>query len=240
MSESEQRDEQFESFLTREAAQYNAPSGGVPRDEMWVAIQAARADAPAHARRPETRSPLRRVASRWPSFRIGAALAATLVLGVAIGRFVLTDDATTQSRVGLGRRDSTAAVITAAGGADGRSGANADSLGFGLAADRHMTRAEALLVSYGSGGNDRDADQRITLWARELLGDTRLMLDSPAAQDPARKRLLEDLEVVLVQIVQRGPRDANADERAHINNSIERTHVMARLRSARLSQTRGS
>jgi hypothetical protein len=38
------------------------------------------------------------------------------------------------------------------------------------------------------------------VWARDLLTTTRLLLDSPAGADPARRELLETLELVLVQI----------------------------------------
>jgi hypothetical protein len=70
----------------------------------------------------------------------------------------------------------------------------------------------------------------MSAWARDLLSNTRLLLDSPAAVDPERRRLLEDLELVLVQIVQLAP--ANTADRAMIDRALEHDHVMTRLRTA--------
>ena len=75
-------------------------------------------------------------------------------------------------------------------------------------------------------------DKHLSVWARDILSNTRLLLDSPAADDPARRRLLQDLELVLVQMVQRSPEAGAGDERAQINRSMERTQVLTRLRSA--------
>jgi hypothetical protein len=44
--------------------------------------------------------------------------------------------------------------------------------------------------------------------------------------------LLQDLELVLVQMVQRSPAAAAGEERAHIDRSLDRTQVLTRLRSA--------
>ena len=68
-------------------------------------------------------------------------------------------------------------------------------------------------------------------WARGLLSNTRLLLDSPAGDDPRRAKLLQDLELVLAQIVQLSP-NAAAQERDLIQGSISNGHVMTRLRSA--------
>jgi hypothetical protein len=63
-----------------------------------------------------------------------------------------------------------------------------------------------------------------------MLTSTRLLLDSPAGEDPARRGLLEDLETVLVQLVQRS--GAPADERALLDRSLERTQLLTRLRTS--------
>jgi hypothetical protein len=68
-------------------------------------------------------------------------------------------------------------------------------------------------------------------WAKGLLSNTRLLLDSPAGDDPRRAKLLQDLELVLAQIVQLEP-NARAEERQLIEGSIEQGHVMTRLRTA--------
>jgi len=75
-----------------------------------------------------------------------------------------------------------------------------------LAAVRHLSEAEALLTSFRTrSATDQQMDAQLGSWARDLLSNTRLLLDSPVANDPQRRPLLEDLELVLVQIVQLSP-----------------------------------
>ena len=103
---------------------------------------------------------------------------------------------------------------------------------YARAANTELARAEALLTAYGASGKDAGVDKQLSTWARDILANTRLLLDSPAADDPSRRRLLQDLELVLVQMVQRSPAAGAADERSHIDRSMERTQVLPRLRSA--------
>ena len=74
-------------------------------------------------------------------------------------------------------------------------------------------------------------DAQFAGWAKGLLSNTRLLLDSPAGDDPRRAKLLQDLELVLAQIVQLSP-NAAATDRELIQGSIQNAHVMTRLRSA--------
>ena len=76
-------------------------------------------------------------------------------------------------------------------------------------------------------------------WARELLSNTRLLIDSPAATDATRRRLLQDLERVLVQIVQTSPAESNAEMRAHVERSMDRTHMIMRLRALQAAALNG-
>ncbi len=48
---------------------------------------------------------------------------------------------------------------------------------------------------------DGRVDPAMGEWARVLLSQTRLLLDSPNTTDPAMRDLLGDLELVLVQVV---------------------------------------
>ena len=63
-----------------------------------------------------------------------------------------------------------------------------------------------------------------------MLTRTRLLMDSPAADDPAMHDLLEDLELVLMQVVrlQHGSRT----ELELINRALEQRDVIPRLRTA--------
>ena len=64
-----------------------------------------------------------------------------------------------------------------------------------------------------------------------FLSNTRLLLDSPVANDPQRRPLLEDLELVLVQIVQLSP-GSTPQDRDLIEKTLQHDHVMTRLRTA--------
>ena len=202
-------DEKFEAFLQREAQAYNEPPSHVPRDEMFAAITAARAAGPkTEDRGPKTEN------ARFVSRIAWIGMAATLVLGVAIGKYALQKES---ARAGV---NVVAAPLDTAG------------TSYATATAAQLVRAEALLTAYSAQNTNNGVDKQISSWARDILSNTRLLLDSPAADDPARKRLLQDLELVLVQMVQRSPSAGAAEERSHIERSIERTQMLPRLRSA--------
>ena len=97
---------------------------------------------------------------------------------------------------------------------------------------RYLSDAEALLTSFRSRTTqDQQMDAQLGAWARRLLTNTRLLLDSPVANDPHRRPLLEDLELVLVQIVQLSPGTASQD-RELIEKTLQQEHVLTRLRTA--------
>lgn len=100
-----------------------------------------------------------------------------------------------------------------------------------LATVKHFTEVEALLTSFESSRHDARMDAQMAAWGRDLLGQTRLLLDSPAAADPARRKLLQDLELVLVQITQLSPSTAPV-ERDLIDGAVRTSDVMPRLRTA--------
>jgi hypothetical protein len=99
-----------------------------------------------------------------------------------------------------------------------------------VATEQHLARAEALLTGFASGAGGARAPTD-SVWARDLLTTTRLLLDSPAGADPARRELLETLELVLVQIA-RLPRADSPGERALIDRAIRQGDLMTRLRGA--------
>lgn len=100
-----------------------------------------------------------------------------------------------------------------------------------LASQQMLGQAEALLVQYRSDRAADRIDPAVGRWARDVLSSTRLLLDSPAADDPGMRGLLEDLELVLAQIVQRtGQADPLDDEM--IDQTIEDRDLMPRLRGA--------
>jgi hypothetical protein len=107
----------------------------------------------------------------------------------------------------------------------------ADPRIYNVAMVRHLADAEVLLTSFSVGSRDQAMNAQFAGWAKGLLSNTRLLLDSPAGDDPRRAKLLQDLELVLAQIVHLAP-DAKAEDRQLIEGSIQQGHVMTRLRSA--------
>jgi hypothetical protein len=106
------------------------------------------------------------------------------------------------------------------------------SSAYQLTAVQHLSEAEALLTSFRTPSNaGEQTDALLAEWARRLLSRTRLLLDSPVANDPQRRPLLQDLELVLVQIVQLSPGSAPQD-RELIEKTLQQDHVMTRLRTA--------
>jgi hypothetical protein len=108
---------------------------------------------------------------------------------------------------------------------------SARSTAYALASARHFAAVEALLTSYNTSSHDAKADAQMADWARALLSQTRLLLDSPAAKDPARNALLQDLELVLVQMTQLSPANTPVD-REMINGAVQHSDVITRLRTA--------
>jgi hypothetical protein len=88
----------------------------------------------------------------------------------------------------------------------------------------------ALLVSLPSS-REFNADGKMVERAGELLSTTRLLLDSPAAEDPELKVLLDDLELVLAQVVRLSSR-RHDQEMELITDALEERDVLPRLQNA--------
>ena len=107
------------------------------------------------------------------------------------------------------------------------------SSAYQLTALQNISEAEALLTSFRSRSSaDQQMDAQLGTWARQLLTNTRLLLDSPVGDDPQRKPLLQDLELVLVQIVQQLSPGGTPQDRDLIEKTLQQNHVMTRLRTA--------
>lgn len=210
-------DPAFDAWIGGMAPSLNAPKS-VPRLEMWEAIQAARqTQLDAQAGRIAGVTPLRR--TRWP---LMFAIAAALLLGIAIDRFYLST--TDSSRV------PTMAVEPAT-----TPDASDPSHLYRMAATQTLTQAEALLTAYRAGSaptNDPAAASQLAHWGRDVLGSTRLLIDSPAGEDPQLRALLDDLEIVLVQIVQLSGAPLDATDRALIDRALQDRDLLPRIRTA--------
>jgi hypothetical protein len=139
---------------------------------------------------------------------------------------------------GRGKREAGSGTAASPGAASALG--NAPTSAYQLAAANHLSDAEALLTSFRTrSAADQLLDAQLAAWARELLSNTRLLLDSPVAVDPQRRPLLEDLELLLVQIVQLAP-GSTPQDREIIEKTLKQDHVLTRLRTAIPAGQRGS
>ena len=218
-------DAEFDAWLTQVAPTLNVP-GPAPRLEMWQAIAKARSrDEQSRAKSVQGVIPWRR--TPWG---LMSAMAAALLLGVAIDRMVLRK---------AGRAGAPVAAISTPAADSGR-----PTRLYRMAAAQTLTQAEALLTAYRASDvrerNPLHAAQLGT-WGRQVLSSTRLLIDSPAGDDPQLRTLLNDLELVLVQIVQLSgaaldPADRTrvdrARERALIDGALDEKDLLPRIRNA--------
>jgi len=197
----EHEDPRFDKWLKGQAESYHSPLP-TPREKMWQRIVAER------RRRSEHVIEIR------PWMRWALAAAAVLAIGVGIGRWTA--------------RQPTPVSGTAVAAND--AAANPDFV-YQVAATQYLSRTEAFLTGFRADLRDGTPNARLASQARDLLSTTRLMLDSPAANDPRLRALLEDLELVLVQISQlqagRGARDTDL-----ITQGMDQSNVLPKLRSA--------
>jgi hypothetical protein len=168
---------------------------------MWAQIEQARR----FSRRAERHA--RRV---WLSWGVG--LAAMLAVGVGIGRMTA--------------RQQVPATVPA-GIAAGEVSPNRTT--YQLAVAQHLTRAEVLLTSFRTQPEATSLDPQLVQIAGDLLTSTRLLLDSPAGDDPKIAALLADLELILAQIS--GMAAPSVEEREIIQDGMNRTAVLPRLRA---------
>lgn len=181
-------DERFDALLDRVRETYNAPPE-TPREEMWRVVSqrmrepVAQEDATpvidltaARGRRGVVK---RRMA--WAS----VAAAALVVLGIGIGRL-------TAPGVPPGPVATTQPADRAP--ASGQAALR-------LVANEHLGRSESLLTMVRADARDGSLSPGTARWARDLLLETRLLMDARSGEDREIRALLEDLELVLAQIV---------------------------------------
>lgn len=206
-------EEKWNDALRDLARDYNQPPMIVPREAMWAAIVAGQ-----RRGRPRILQLSRRFAP--------LAAAAVIVLAVGIG----------VGRVSISRPTGTPIAANPA------AAPTAVPEAYAIATTQQLLEVQALLTAFDANnrqatGNaagakaDAKADAHLALWARDLLSNTRLLLDSPAGADPHRRQLLEDLELVLVQIAALSP-DAATSDRAAIAHTLDDAQVLPRIKAA--------
>lgn len=102
-------------------------------------------------------------------------------------------------------------------------------------AEQHFAEVDQLIATFASmetseasRANNAQLEAEIGMWARNLLSTTQLLMDSPLGLDPHRRKLLTDVEMVLVQIAQLAP-NGGTEDREITERSIEESHVRERL-----------
>jgi len=213
------RPDRFEDFLREQAQEYNAPPP-TPRAELWERIHAARKEA-APVANAGSDDPLafrpRAESRRWrPALSYGVAAAAILAVGVAIGRV--------SSPTGTTPMPTQAAVTPVP--VDSAERLERGALATRLVTVEHLTEVDAFLTEF----RGRRASGEFTGQARDLLGTTRLLLDSKRVSDSRVKVLLQDLEGVLAQIATFDSTDRR-NELELINDGIAQAHLRTRLKS---------
>jgi hypothetical protein len=209
-------DPAFDAWITKVAPTLNAPPNAAPRLEMWASIQAARRTAGATPRR---RTP-------WI---LMSAIAAALLVGVAIDRFAL-------QRAGHVTAPVATLPATPSDSMD-------PSRVYRMAATQTLTQAEALLTAFRASGTPQQRPielRQLGTWGRQVLGSTRLLIDSPAGDDPQLRALLDDLELVLVQLIQLSGGELDATDRALVEGALEHSDLLPRIRSAVPAGTPGA
>jgi hypothetical protein len=101
---------------------------------------------------------------------------------------------------------------------------------FSVAAERHFAQAESFLTLCRASVREGKSESLAPGTARELLVSNRLLMDSPAANDPKVRHLLDDIELVLAQIAQMPAEGRQADARI-ITDGLEAGGVLTRIRS---------
>lgn len=245
----------FDERLRSAARDYNRP-GDTPRERMWTEVRAARARRASTPAQPTRRRPI------W---LLPLAAAAILVIGVLVGRGYDSWRQDQQTHIATGPApvpvqpvpsiepttpiDSVRPSPRPERRAPDNIAPNASrpqpfydnstTMAYRLAVVEHLAGTEAMLTSFRGAARRGEVDAQITAWAKNLLTTTRLLQASAAQEDPTMKRLLDDLELVLVQIAQYTSTGAHhAEELELIEHSIERRGVIGKLHTtipARLS-----
>ncbi len=220
--------------LAREVVAEDDAATPVPREMMWARIQRDRAqqqhNAPHALHTPLPATPMVRT-GRFPWRRV-TGIAALLMAGVAVGRYVIP---------ARSERVASADVVATESDARGAPGMAAALSPEALAAlprrtdpahvamSEHLARTVSLLTTVRDHDPATGPGADISEWARELLRTTRLLLDQPALRDDGTRRLLEDLELVLVQIIQ-ARSSAPETERAP-SETMRETNLLPRVRA---------
>ena len=211
-------EEAFVRGLSDAARRHWNPPPETPREEIWAGIREAR---DARAPEPESETGLVRRLRPKPWW-IG--VAAALAIGVALGRISERPAAVPGGSLVADAVKAPAIVP------DSERESAAESLPYRAATGQLLDRSETFLTMVRARGTSDESLVEVREWAKPLLTRTRLLLGSPAAEDPQLRALLDDLEIVLTQIAQL--REGDPEELEWIDEGMDQRRLLFRLRAA--------
>jgi hypothetical protein len=207
----------FDEFLRREVKDYNAPATP-PADAIWSRIEQEVADA---IRPASARATVRR--RMW--IPIGAGIAATLLVGIAVGRWT-THQPTPR----------VAFVATPPSATDDSTRSAAHERAVTL---DHLADAEVFITTVRADLKAGRTDTQRAERSRELLSRTRLLLGPSADHSPAVEQLLQDLELLLAEIAALPPTRPKMDLRL-LDESMREGNILPRIRATLPTQSVGT
>lgn len=218
---------------------YNPPLD-VPREAMWEEI-ASRLPGPSTTSESEDQNDVLSLAqhregrvglasgapSHWRrNTLLAAAAGVVLWLGFGLGRV---------TQPGVGPEPAGTELAQAPPEAGTPAPASAGQGAAQFATTRHLQATRSLLTAVGSEAEAGAIDPNVASLATMLLTQTRLMLDSSAGRDVEVVRLLEDLELILVQVVHASKAGASGDsevgrmELQQLTQGLEDNEVLPRI-----------
>lgn len=197
-------DKQLDELLTDATHSYRPPPGA-PLEAIW-----SRVDAELFAVKPA------RTAPGWRVF--AGAIAATLVLGVLIGR-------------GTATRELALPLTAKQAATPAQLASNTAAAPYQRTMQEFLGSTAVLIAALPANGRPGTNDKKIAEQAQKLLGTARLLLDSPVGREQRTKDLLEDLELVLAQVA-RLQSQRPGEALTMINESLEERDVVPRIRTA--------
>jgi hypothetical protein len=207
--DSERHDQKLDALLDDAARTYRTPPEP-PLDVIWSRVEAQAFAA----------APVRRTA--FDRRTLGVAIAASLVIGVAMGR------ASARGGQGPAVSPGTNTTVAETPAVPAAQGAAAP---YQRATEEFLGSTALLLAALPRTGSGDRTPSLLPEQATQLLTNARLLLDSPVGANPRMKALLQDLELVLAQMARLQPRRENV-ELTMITQTLEDRDVVPRIRSA--------
>ena len=205
-------DEQRLDQLLDDAASTYRTDAPAPGDDLWARIEAEAFDTPMLAQR--TVAPTAQ--KRLPWAMLSGLIAASLMIGIAIGRMSNGGGAPLADR-SVASTATTAMIVK-------------DQ--YHQETEEFLGKTAVLLAALpADNGTGDGASAQLVSQAGQLLTTTRLMMDSPVGSDQRMRQLLQDLELVLAQVARLQPQRQRT-EMQFISSALEQRDLVPRLRSA--------